>query len=196
MITRHRMFALLLALLAGLVVLVAACTGGDDDDVEPDDGGGFVPNEDTIYDADDIRSLCNLLTRDEVEAILQTGISKTVAVKKPDGVACIWFIDYTGENLEHGGPVQVRFITEGGRAEFEAKRVDDTTNLEGFGEAAYTTADGRSLHVLTSEETAYFLLDGSFMRTWTRPDDWQEKFAAAVFERVCPQEAVPLRQPC
>ena len=195
MLTKHRTFGLLLALLAGLMVLGAACIGGGDDDIEPDDDG--FGNEDIIYDADDVRSLCNLLTRDEVEAILQTGISKTNAVKKPDGVACIWFIDYTLENLEDGGPVQLRFITEGGRAEFDAKKAAyDTTDLEGFGEAAYTTTDGRSLHVLTSEETAYFLLDGSYLRTWTRPDNWLEEFAAAVFERVCPQEAVPLKQTC
>lgn len=196
MLTKHRTFGLLLALLTGLVVLVAACTGGDDDDTGPDDDDGFG-NEDVIYDADDVRSLCNVLTRDDVEAILQTGISRTDAVRKPDGVACIWFIDYTGENLEHGGPVQVRFIIEGGRAEFDTKKAEyDTTDLEGLGIAAYTTSDGRSLHVLTSEETAYFLLDGSHLRTWTRPDNWQEEFATAVIERVCAQQAVPLRQPC
>ena len=196
MLTRFRSFGLLLSLLAGLAILGAACFGGNDDDNEPDDDGGFVPNEDTVYDTDDVRSLCNLLARDEVEAILQTDVSRTDAVKKPDGVACIWYIDYTGENLEHGGPVQVRFIVEGGKAEFDAKKADyDTTDLDGFGEAAYTTTDGRSLHVLTGEETAYFLLDGSYMRTWTRPDNWQQDLAALVFER-CATDTVPLRQPC
>jgi len=195
MLTKHRTFGLLLALLAGLLVLGAACFGGDDDDSGPDDDG--FGNEDIIYDADDVRSLCNLLTRDEVEAILQTGISETQASRHHDGVTCLWFIDYTLENLEDGGPVAVRFYTEGGQTEFDTIQATyDTEEVAGLGDAAYHAPDVFSLYVLTSDDTAFFVLDAAYKRAWTRPDNWQEDLAAAVFERVCPQEAVPLRQTC
>ncbi len=197
MITKHRTFTLLLALLAGLVVLVAACLGGGDDDVEPDGDDGFVQNEDIIYDADDVRSLCNLLTRDEVEAILEVGVFSTSATRHPDGVSCFWFIDLRFVDVSDLLPVSVRFYTEGGRAAFDTIQATyDTEDIAGLGDAAYHAPDVFSLYVLTSDDTAFFVLDAALNRGWTRPDNWREDLAAAVFERVCPVEPAPLRQPC
>ena len=195
MLAKHRTFGLLLALLAGLMVLGAACSGGDDDDIEPDDDG-FL-SEDIIYDADDVRSLCNLLTRDEVEEILEVGVFSTSATRHPDGVSCFWFIDLRFVDVSDLLPVSVRFYTEGGRAAFDTIQATyDTEDVAGLGDAAYHAPDVFSLYVLTGDDTAFFVLDAALNRGWTRPDNWREDLAAAVFERVCPQEAVPLRQPC
>lgn len=179
----------LLALCAGLLVLGAACSGDDDSDSNgmtqtlPPGAVDFDGDGDPVYDPADVRALCNVLTRDEVEAILQTGISAMQALRMADGVACSWYIDYTLEELEDGGPVQVRFYTEGGRAAFDTKKAEaETTDVTDLGQAAYLTDGGRSLYVLTGEETAFFLLDGSFLRAWERPEDWQRELATAVIE--------------
>lgn len=195
MLAKHRTFGLLLALLAGLMVLGAACLGGDDDDIGPDDDG--FRTEDIIYDADDVRSLCNLLTRDEVEEILEVGVSSTSATRHPDGVSCFWFIDLRFVDVSDLLPVSVRFYTEDGRAAFDTIQATyDTEDIAGLGDAAYHAPDVFSLYVLTGDDTAFFILDAALNRGWTRPDNWREDLAAAVFERVCPQEAVPLRQAC
>ena len=190
MLTKYRTFGLMLALLAGLAVLGAACLGGDDDDVEQ------FGNEDTTYDADDVRSLCNLLTRDEVAEILEVGVSGTSATQHHDGVSCLWFIDYTVGDLPDGGPVSVRFYTEAGQAAFDTIQATyDTEEVAGLGDAAYHAPDVFSLYVLTGDDTALSVLDAVYQRAWTRPENWAEDLAAAVIEKCAP-EAAPLRPTC
>ena len=180
MFTKHHLLGLVLALIAGILLLGAACSGGDDGDDGPADTSATP-----TFAADDVRALCNVITQSDVESILETEVSKTSALRHPDGVSCSWFIDYTLDGLDDGGPVNVRFYTEGGRAAFDTVQATyDTEDVAGLGDAAYHAPDVFSLYVLTGDDTAFFVLDATYARAWTPPESWAEDLAAAVLDRL------------
>lgn len=149
--------------------------GGEGTATPPDGDGG---------DSTDRADLCDLFTVEQVEEVLETGIARAAFVRRPDGVSCQWFIDYTLDELDDGGAVEVRIYTEGAEAALAAVRAEhDVDDTAGPGDEAFYAPDIFSFYARTGDKGTQ-ILDASYPRAWERPDGWQEELAELVLDSL------------